>query len=237
MADNKKTITLNNNLLADIEMAMNDNGYEMEWYLDTVEEEIKLYCDPDLNGLYDEMEELEQQLEEDAEGRFMLVPPQTSREGWKQLEQFILSLDDQDETTKSLLLNTIQGRGAFQRFKDAMSEIGMLDRWYEHKNRQDRKEALDWLRSEDLITNQQVEEGLRMYDDLLHKRKRREMEIANMIAGRRVKCTDNTGHPDKLTPGKVYEVLDEQKQHLNIRIEDDRGKVCWLPKSHFELEI
>tara|TARA_R100000908_G_scaffold59704_1_gene36332 strand:+ start:7615 stop:7728 length:114 start_codon:yes stop_codon:yes gene_type:complete len=33
----------------------------------------------------------------------------------------------------------------------------------------------------------------------------------------------------------MYEVLDEQKEQLNIRIKDDRGKIIWLPKSHFEL--
>ena len=66
------------------------------------------------------------------------------------------------------------------------------------------------------------------------KRKKRENDIANMTRGATVKCIENTGHADKLTPGKTYEVLDERKEHLLIRIKDDRNKECWLPKSHFE---
>jgi hypothetical protein len=30
-------------------------------------------------------------------------------------------------------------------------------------------------------------------------------------------------------------ILDERPAGLLIRIEDDRGKIVWLPKSHFEL--
>lgn len=233
MSKNKKTLTLTNRLLGDIEAALNNNSYEMEWYLDIQEEKATFISE--YGGTFEEEEELKEMIENDDEGRFISIPRRTSREGWKQMKRFILSLDDQDEKTQNLLLNTIQGKGAFGRFKDAMYDIGLQDRWYDFKNREDRRKALEWLRGEDLITDEQIEQGMQMYEELLQKRKRREMEIANMSQGRRVRCTGTAGHGDKLTVGKVYDILDEQKQHLNIRIEDDRGKKCWLPKSHFEL--
>jgi hypothetical protein len=228
-----KTLSLTNRLLGDIEEALNNDSYEAEWYLDIEEEKIIFMSE--YGGFVEEQEEMREMIENDDEGRFIAIPRTTSREGWEQLKRFILSLDDQDEKTQNLLLNTIQGSGAFRRFKDAVYDIGLQDRWYDFKNREDRKEALDWLRAQNLITDEQVEEGMQLYEELLQKRKSREMEIANMTKGRRVRCTDTIGHENKLTVGKVYDILDEQKQHLNIRINDDRGKKCWLPKSHFEL--
>ena len=235
MPNPKETISLSNYLLSEIEAAINDNSYESEWYLDTEEEETIFLCDPAITGMYEENERLQQKIEEDEVGRFILIPSRPSREAWRQMERFIYSLDDVDDNTRDLLLNTIQGKGAFRRFKDAMYDIGMQDRWFEFKNREDRKEALHWLRSEELITDKQVEKGMQLYEERLHQKQRREMEIANMNQGKLVKCRNNSGHTQQLTVGKKYEVLDEQKEHLNIRIKDDRGKICWLPKSHFKL--
>ncbi|MEX0823017.1 MAG: hypothetical protein WD008_01440, partial [Balneolaceae bacterium] len=56
-----------------------------------------------------------------------------------------------------------------------------------------------------------------------------------MKKGGQVICIETVGHSDKLTPGKAYDILDERPDDLLIRIEDDRGKIVWLPKSHFEL--
>lgn len=232
MPGDKKNFLLNPILLGDIEMAMNDNGYEMEWYLDVREEKTTLLCDHALTGAN---EKLEQQIEQDDEDRFIPIPGTTSHEGWEQMERFILSLEDQDKKTQNLLLNTIQGRGAFGRFTDAVFSIGLQDRWHEFKNKEDRKAVLDWLRSKDLITDLQVEQGMQRYEERLRRRKRREKEMANMVQGTQVRCTQTSGHADKLTIGSIYDVLDDQKQHKNIRIRDDRNKICWLPKSHFEL--
>lgn len=231
MADNQTTLTLSNFLLGEIEMAMNDNSYIMEWYLDT-EEEKTIFLSEDMYG---EDKELQNLIENDTEDRFIPIPASPSREGWEQMERFIQSLDDQDKKTRNLLLTTIQGKGAFGRFKDALYSIGLQDRWFEFKNREDRKKALDWLHSLDLIDANQVEEGMQMFEEQVNKRKKREKEITNMVKGKQVRCVDTSGHGDKLTIGKTYHILDEQKQQLNIRVEDDRGKVCWLPKSHFEL--
>lgn len=235
MSNHKKTIKLSNRLLDDIEVAINDNSYEIQWYLDTAKEETIFLCDPAYSGMYEENEKLEQLIEEDEAGRFVPIPSRPSQEGWHQMERFIHSLDNIDDTTRNLLLNTLPGKGAFQRFKNAIYDIGMQDRWFEFKNREDRQNALEWLRSEELITAEQIEEGMKMYEESLHKKQRRKLEIANMNRGKIVRCRDNSGHIQQITVGKKYEVLDEQKEHLNIRLKDDRGKICWLPKSHFEL--
>jgi len=74
-----------------------------------------------------------------------------------------------------------------------------------------------------------------MYEEVLAKRKRRKENQQKMTKGAVVICSDNTRHANQVTPGRTYLILDEQKEQLNIRINDDRGKTIWIPKAHFEL--
>lgn len=202
MESNNKTITLTNSFLGEIAAAMNDAGYELLWYIDLQKEETTLISE---TGGFDIPEEVQEMVENDDGSRFIPIPGSSSRERWQQMKKFILSLDDQDEITQNLLLNTIQGKGAFRRFKDAIYETGLTDRWHEFKGRTDRKEALEWLFSENLITEEQIEKGMQLYEDSLRKRQQREMEMRNMTKGRNVGCTQVVGHENKLTEGKVYE--------------------------------
>jgi hypothetical protein len=232
MKGKKKTLNLSNRLLDDIAVAMNDNSYEMTWYLDLQKEETIFTME------YDAADDDESQamIENDLTGeRYISIPAMASHEGWDQMERFILNLDDQDIKTKNLLYTIIQGRGAFGRFKEAIFNIGLRDRWFVFKNLEDRKEVLDWLLSNDLITSNDIEKGIQLYEEGVAKGKQREMDIANMIKGTQVKCIENAGHEERTTLGAIYEVLDEKAEHLNIRLRDDRGMVRWYPKSHFEL--
>jgi hypothetical protein len=229
MDNKKKKITLTNNLLEDIAIAMNNNNFESKWYLDVQEETAVFVSD------YDEDEQLKELIDNEYGERFISIDVIDSREGWEQMERFIQSLDDQNQIIRNLLYGTIEGRGAFGRFKDAVYRAGLDDRWFEFKGREDRQEALEWLHSNELITDEDIDKGMQLYEDWLLKRKRHEEDIANMTRGTSIKCIYNNGHIDKLTPGETYEVLDERKEHLLVRIKDDRGKECWLPKSHFEL--
>jgi hypothetical protein len=223
---------LDNVLLDNIAMAMNDGSYEMQWYLDIEEAAVVLISD------YgdEDTEALEELIEADEKGeRFKYIPKKTGRDGWNLMDEFIRSLDDIDETTRRSLFRSIEGRGAFRRFKDIVYEFGIQDRWFEYSGRKERKEVLEWLCSLNLISESDMDEGVRLYDEMIAKRKQREQDQLNMKTGARVLCIDNHGHADKLSPGKVYEVLDERPDDLLIRLKDDRGKICWLPKSHFEL--
>jgi hypothetical protein len=230
-------LSLNNRLLQDIETALDDNNYEMEWYLDIQEEETTFIADPFVVGEDVIDEELQEWIEngEEEDGRYIAIPSRPSHEGWEQMKRFILSLNNQDDKIQNLLMTTIQGSGAFRRFKDAVYDIGVADHWHTFKNREDRQEALEWLYSENLIAEKDIEKGMQMFEDALRKRKQRKEEIAAMKEGTQVKCTKNLSHEDKLAIGTTYDVLDEQKQHKNIRIRDERGKLVWMPKSYFEL--
>jgi hypothetical protein len=147
------------------------------------------------------------------------------------MERFIYEVENPQ--TREILSNSIQGRGAFARFKDVLYRHNLDQEGYEFKGREDRKETLEWLLSLDLIDEDDIELGMQLQEDSQNKKKQRESDIADMV--KCVKCIENVGHLDKLTIDKTFEVLDERKEHLNIRIEDDRRKVVWMPKSHFDL--
>ena len=224
---------LDHYLLDEISMAMNNASYEMEWYLDIEGGTVILISEVYLD---EEQEKLLEKIEADANGkRYKYIEKKPSGEGWQQMENFIHSLDDIDETTRRSLFRAIEGRGAFRRFKDIIYEFGIQDKWYEYHGREERKEVLNWLFSLGLIGEEDISKGMELYEVSIAKRKKREQNLMNMKAGVRVLCSDNHGHSDKLTPGNTYDVLNERPDDLLIRIKDDRGKVCWLPKSHFEL--
>ena len=122
MENKNKGLTLSYILLESIAMAMTDNEFEHEWYLDIEEGDTVLVSE------YTADESLEEMIEEGYGERFISIPARPSHEGWEQMEDFINSLEDQDEKIRDLLLNTISGRGAFSRFKDAVYRLGIQER-------------------------------------------------------------------------------------------------------------
>jgi hypothetical protein len=58
------------------------------------------------------------------------------------IEEFCLSLEDGQ--MRETLYALINGRGAFRRFKDAVHEYGIADRWYEYQLRALTNFAIEW---------------------------------------------------------------------------------------------
>ncbi|TVR13525.1 MAG: hypothetical protein EA391_14070 [Balneolaceae bacterium] len=226
-------IELTDHMISMLEMALNDNSYMGSWYFDKQENEVTFITE------YDELEEeeeLKQLIEEDEDGeRFIYIEPAPGSENWQVMEDFILQQNDLDDTVQTLLLRAIQGSGAFRRFGDAIDDVGIRDRWYAYKNRLERERALQWLKDHELISDAGVAKGLKMLEDVIARRERIEKGQQGMTKGAQVVCVETVGHSDKITPGKAYKILDDRPDDLLIRIEDDRGKIVWLPKSHFEM--
>jgi hypothetical protein len=215
-------------LLEMIAYAMDRSDLESPWFLDLVDEEVVSY-----DAEFDDPAFV-QMIEEDvAEERFVHIPTRSSREGWEQMEQFIQTLDD--NTTHMVLLTAINGPGAFGRFKDAVYQLELSEGWFDFKNRLDAQAALKWLHDRGLIRKEDIKQGLLLHDDLLAQRKQREVDLTNMTAGKRIRCTYTLGHAGQLTLDQTYEVLAERKDERLVRLIDDRGKVVWLPKTHFDL--
>ncbi|MFO7656266.1 MAG: UPF0158 family protein [Bacteroidales bacterium] len=222
-------LNLTNSLLQDIEVALNDYNPESQWYVDIVTSEVLF-----IPGNFFGDEESENDIVNDLSGRYIPVSARSSDQGWRQMERFILLLDETDEN-RDRLLDAIIGRNAFSRFKDKLFRMGILEQWYEFKGREDRKEALEWLLENELIEEKDIACGLELYEDWLNAKRKRDADILKMKTGAMVKCIYNAGHEGNIAPGRIYKILGEKEEHLLIRIKDNNGNEKWYPKSHFEL--
>ena len=79
--------------------------------------------------------------------RYIGVPEADSHEGYRDMERFILTV--QDERLQDRLWQAIDGRGAFRYFKDVLaSHYREQKRWYAFQEDRVRARILDWLESE-----------------------------------------------------------------------------------------
>ena len=85
--------------------------------------------------------------DDDDPERWLWVPCEGSRDGYRDMEWFIDSLDD--EGFADQLARAISGRGAFRRFKDRLSERPeLMARWHAFSNDRQRGRARSWLACE-----------------------------------------------------------------------------------------
>ena len=86
-------------------------------------------------------------IEWDADNRYRVVPHQNSYEGYRDMQEFIWSLED--ERLRELLEVAIRGSGAFGRFKDVIHRDSTArDKWYLFRDARQHERILAWLRRE-----------------------------------------------------------------------------------------
>jgi hypothetical protein len=159
----------------DFETAFQLNSNETTAYLDTVTGAVIFVEDDvtdqleELPGDEDSAEDIEsllqaridlsdierQQLldatriEEDADNRYRMIPQQDSRDGYRDMQEYIGSLED--ERLRELLEVAVQGSGAFRRFKDALSRYPEAQKnWFKFRDAREQQRMVDWLASEDI---------------------------------------------------------------------------------------
>ena len=85
--------------------------------------------------------------EDDDQERWLWVTSAGSRDGYRDMERFIGSLDDPDASEQ--LDRALVGRGAFRRFKDQLARWPELsDQWYAFSEDRQRGRARAWLAAE-----------------------------------------------------------------------------------------
>ena len=50
----------------------------------------------------------------------------------------------EDGSLSGILNNSIRGRGAFRRFKDAVHRLGIADEWYRFRDQAYKETAIEW---------------------------------------------------------------------------------------------
>jgi hypothetical protein len=88
--------------------------------------------------------EIGEEDEDSADDRWLAVEGEGSREGYRDMELFIASVEDPGRAER--LAIAITGRGAFRRFKDELARWpGELERWHAWSEERQRGRARSWL--------------------------------------------------------------------------------------------
>ena len=124
---------------------MEDGSYEHEYYLDLETGEILLisdYMDDE------EIGKLKDQIDEDSD-RYERIPEAESHQGYEDMVDFIATV--KDERLAELLEVTINGKGAFRRFKDVLLNYPEeRERWFHFRDDRVQEKALEWLNDIDV---------------------------------------------------------------------------------------
>jgi predicted nucleotidyltransferase len=162
--------------LAELEAALEDASWEMAHYLDLETGRVVAITDEtrrELEAIYDETYDPDtetqvpladvlpardmpewrkhalleaDQVETGYGSRYVRVPEADSHEGYRDMERFIATV--QDERLQEHLWRAIGGRGAFRYFKDVLAEHPReRERWFEFKDARVRQRILEWLES------------------------------------------------------------------------------------------
>jgi hypothetical protein len=135
--EKKKTLKIDLDELYD---AMENSSYEVEYYLDLETGEI-LFVSEDMDDV--ETVKMKNQIEEEL-GRYELIPKAESYEGYRDMQAFITTVED--DHLSELLEVAINGKGAFRRFKDVLLNYPEeRERWFQFKDDRMKERALEWL--------------------------------------------------------------------------------------------
>lgn len=93
-------------------------------------------------------EMIELATEIDGSSRYIRLPDQFEIHEWEIMRDFALSLDNDQHQNR--LLSAVHGDGAFRRFKDATSALGLRDDWYAFREAALEQVAIRWLDSNNI---------------------------------------------------------------------------------------
>lgn len=110
----------------ELELACERNAPNVHSYLDLVTGAVLVFY-----GESEDEEERRREVEANTE-RYLRVEPASSRDQYRWMEKFVSTVTE--EKIKEKLLVSIDGKGAFRRFKDLLVHFpGIRERWYSYR--------------------------------------------------------------------------------------------------------
>ena len=138
--------------LSDIVDAMQMQSEEMFHYLNKKTGEIVLVSREEMDAaendeLADEASQWQEEGIQTAQDiletdDYIPLPSQFDIHEYDMMEKFCLSIKDQEISND--LYRCIKGNGAFRRFKDKISQYGIEQDWYQHRDAAYREMAKEW---------------------------------------------------------------------------------------------
>jgi hypothetical protein len=155
MMNNNAPVKLND-LISEIETQIDDtftyiNTQTGELITLTEEEVRAAENDKPLENFPDwQRENIEKAIDiiQDEEGVYLDFTLRSEYHEYEIIEEFIRSLSG--GKIREALYIAIQGRGAFRRFKDEISELGIEKQWYEYKDKKIKDLVIEWCKEQHL---------------------------------------------------------------------------------------
>ena len=132
--------TLEKVKLEDIIEAMEFANMETEYYYDTHNEKVLMLFDGMVDG--EDNPELFEDIKEGFVEDYIPLPGQYDINEYRIMEEFIYELPA--GKNQDVLARTIQGRGAFRRFKDKLYDLNLEKQWYQYREEAYEKIARQW---------------------------------------------------------------------------------------------
>ena len=122
-----------------VQVAFEDRDGDGQWFLDCETGEVLRLRESD-------DDDLANQIDEGGE-RYIVIPYQGSNVGYRDMAEFIDSVDD--HRMRALLDVAINGSGAFRRFTDVLRDHPQeRERWFAFQNERAHHRIVSWLQSE-----------------------------------------------------------------------------------------
>lgn len=140
--------------LSDIIDAMNFQGPESSSYINTKTGEVVTLSGEEINAAEDnesvenfpdwqrENIKIAKQIIRDNNPDYLELADDFDIDEYRMMEKFTLSL--QDDTISEKLYLTIKGSGAFRRFKAAIDQFGLTEKWHNYRDTAYKELAIEW---------------------------------------------------------------------------------------------
>ncbi|MGH2490219.1 MAG: UPF0158 family protein [Candidatus Limnocylindria bacterium] len=147
-----KTLELDQIDLDDLCQALEDHTGLSSWFIDIKTGKLHLFSDSMWDG-----KDVGRDFEPPDDCR--RIDPIDSRESYDDLAEFTAMV--RDPKARDALQRAIAGRGAFRRFKDVLANLPELRAaWFKFHDTRLERRAIEWLRDEGLITDDQADRGI-----------------------------------------------------------------------------
>ena len=132
--------------LSELMDAFDDCRIGDEFHLDAKTGELLRVSDEFVET--DEAERIYERLNSEPE-RYLSIPPESSREGYRDMVAFTESLED--ENLKEKLWIALDGKGAFRRFKDVLSRYPeKREEWFRFRKERLERRVRKWLEENEI---------------------------------------------------------------------------------------
>lgn len=117
---------------------------EEEWYAAEDDSSLDMYPEWQQESI-----KIAQEIVNDIDNNnFIPLPSKSDRNDYDTMKEFCYTFKDSD--VSRALLNAIQGKGAFSRFKDTCFRLNIMDKWNSFHEESIRKLAIEWCKENNI---------------------------------------------------------------------------------------